>query len=64
MKDNGEIVEKITNYLRSERRFVFKNTIMKNLIPLGLKKTNINICLRELRKEKIVGFYRRRWGLR
>lgn len=53
------IVELLTN----QKKCLFKTTIMSYLIPMGMKKTNIIIGLRNLRKEKKVALYRRRWGL-
>ena len=42
---------------------LFKTTIQRDLIKKGFKKTNISRGLRELRKEKVIGLYRRRWCL-
>ena len=56
--------ESIIEYLTMQRRYVFKTTLSKDLLILGFKKTNISKGLSILRKEKAVGYYRRRWGLK
>jgi hypothetical protein len=55
---------RIVEYIRAERKCVFKTSLMRDLLRCEFKKTNISNGLRELRKEKIVCLYRKRWGLR
>lgn len=50
--------------IREMRMALYKTTIHKELSKKGFKKTVINKSLQELRKEKTLALYKRRWGLR
>ncbi|MCK5347368.1 MAG: hypothetical protein KAR20_28355 [Candidatus Heimdallarchaeota archaeon] len=64
MNRSEESKHAIVELLTNEKKCLFKTTIMNNLLATGMKKTNISLGLRNLRKEKRVCLYRRRWGLK
>ncbi len=55
--------KEIINYLRLKQCFCFRKNIIWDLSQLGFKRTNIINSLRQMRKDKALRLYRRRWGL-
>ncbi len=64
MNNLDQAKKEIVDLIKYRAMGLFKSTIQRELTNKGLKKTNISKGLRDLRKENIVGLYRRRWCLR
>lgn len=58
-----ELTEKekrVINFLKQKEMFCFKHTILNGV---DIRRTTLSKVLRELRKEEIVFYKVRRWGL-
>lgn len=56
--------QEVISLIKQKGMALYKKTILQKLTEKGLKKTNVSKALSELRKEKIIALYRKRWAIR